>query len=185
MRIELEPTDLLIAPPSLIQDQFTETVIMLINHVDDMGTIGLCMNKPLDLCLSEVIEGCPAIFDNHELYWGGPAQAQTLWVLHSSEWSIENTIEISPEWSITSHATMFEQMEEGMLPNIMRVFMGYCAWDIGQLEMELAGAPPFSKNEAWLVSTYIDTEEMLDIDPTDMWEQACEISCSQAVDRVL
>lgn len=182
---ELAPTDFLIAPPTMDSEEFSDTVIMIVNNTEKLGTIGLCVNKPLYVRLSDMINDNSTSLSNHEVYWGGPVHAHTLWMLHSADWAIENTIEVSPEWSVTSHESMFEEIDNGPAPQFMRLFVGYCAWDAGQLKKEIEGSKPFSKNNSWLYTSDVAPLDILDVNPDVMWEHACEIACAQAVDSIL
>ena len=186
MRIELDPTDILVAPPSLADDRFSESVILLVNHVEKMGSIGLCMNRPLFITIADVLEDkhINDEFLDTEIFWGGPCQEETLWILHTNDWEIDNTIEINDSWSITSHEDMFMYLDSENCPSMMRLFMGYCSWEAGQLQAEITGQPPFEKRDSWLTIAKKDPEEVLGADLEDMWEQACEIACAQAVDKV-
>ena len=186
MRLELDPTDILVAPPSLSNEHFSESVILLINHVEGMGSIGLCMNRPLFITVEDVLDDhrINEEFLDTEIFWGGPQQEETLWILHSNDWEIDNTIEITDDWCVTSHEDMFMHLTEDYHPEYMRLFMGYCSWDAGQLQAEINGTPPFKKRDSWLTINQKSPEEVLEADLEDMWEQACEIACSQAVDKV-
>ena len=185
--MQIEPTDILVAPPSLRDDRFSETVILLINHASEMGSIGLCLNRPLFMTVEDILEdeNIHHDFEDLDVFWGGPVQEETLWILHTSDWEIENTIQITDEWSITSHSDMFSYLHTDSCPTIMRLFMGYCSWDAGQLLAELTGVAPFEKNESWLTINSASPEEVLEADLEDMWEQACEIACVQAAERIL
>ncbi len=186
MKPALDPTDIIVAPPSLIDERFSETVILLINHVEDLGSIGLCMNRPLFVSVSDILDE-EYLLDNldDEVYWGGPSQEETVWILHTSDWGIDNTIDITDEWSITSHEDMFQFLSEDNRPEKMRIFMGYCSWEAGQLHAELSGKEPFRKKDSWLTIHNKAPEEVLEANLEDMWEQACEIACAQAVDNIL
>lgn len=186
MEVVIEPTDLLVAPPSLPDERFGGTVLIVINHVESMGSIGLCLNRPLFVTVEDVLENnnINEEFLDHEIYWGGPVNEETLWILHTNDWAIENTIPINDEWSITSHENMFQYLTPINQPRLMRMFMGYCSWEVGQLRAELTGMPPFEKKHSWLVISDKDPEEVLEAEIEDMWEQACEIACAQAVDKV-
>lgn len=186
MRIEIDPTDILVAPPSLDDERFSESVILLINHKEKLGSIGLCVNRPLFVTLEDVIEDkrISEEFLEEGIFWGGPVQEETLWILHSSDWEIDNTIEINDEWSISSHEDMFAELTPSNRPTVMRLFMGYCSWEPGQLLAEITGTPPFEKRDSWLTINSKSPEEVLSAELEDMWQEACEIACAQAVDKV-
>lgn len=185
--IDLDPCDLLVAPPSLADERFGGTVIMLVNHIPTMGSVGLVLNRPLFITLEDVLmdERINEDFLGAELYWGGPVQEETLWMLHTLDWKIETTIPISDEWGITSNEEMFVYLTPQYYPKEFRMFMGYASWEQGQLMAELCGIPPFTKKESWLTIQALNPEDVLCADPEEMWEEGCELACAQAVDRVM
>lgn len=184
--VDLNPCDLIVAPPSLADERFGGTVIMLVNHIPTMGSVGLCLNRPLFITIKDVLQDdtITGEFLESDLYWGGPVQEETLWMLHTMDWRIEETIQISDEWGITSNKSMFTYLTPQHHPKEYRMFMGYCSWESGQLMAELTGIPPFSKKESWLTIQDMNPEDVLCADPESMWEEGCELACGQAVDKI-
>src|SRR3546814_17475539 len=67
----------LVAMPRLDDENFTHTVSLLCEHSDD-GAIGLVINRPTDLKLSEMMEQMElehqGLADEAIVFWVGPGQ---------------------------------------------------------------------------------------------------------------
>lgn len=177
--------DLLVAPPSVKTSTFEHTVILLGQHNEE-GTQGWVMNRDTGHGVREIIKDMGIqLLTDIPLYWGGPVSPQTVWMLHSSEWSLNNTREINSEWSVTSNEQMFHHISNGDEPQFYRVFMGYTGWADGQLQEELVGEPPLKHNTSWLVLRDPDTNWLIDRDPEELWSEAISQSVQQTVAHVL
>ena len=98
----LESGDLLIAPPKMPDLRFRKTVLMM-THEHEVGTIALCVNRPTAHTLKDLTKDLDIDFNlNFPLYWGGPVSHGTIWMLHTTDWAVEETINISMDWSMTS-----------------------------------------------------------------------------------
>lgn len=176
---------LLIAPPGIPDRRFRNSVIMM-THSTEQGDFGLCVNRETARGLQEVIQDLDlAPIPNVPLYWGGPVSPGTIWMLHDSGWSIDQTLSIDREWSMTSHVEMFEALAQGHEPHRYRFMHGFCAWAPGQLERELRGLSPLSHSHSWLIADNLGPEWLLDQEPQNIWESATTLSAHQAVDSWL
>ena len=185
MMTEPKSTDLLIAPPGIPDPRFRNTVLML-THDHEGGSFALCVNRETNHSLSDIVEDLGLDIEiNFPLYWGGPVSPSTIWMLHSSEWSTENTVEINDEWSMTSSLDMFELLAEGYYPKHFRILFGYCSWAPGQLQSELEGLPPWKKNHSWLVAHNLGPEWLFEQPVENIWDNCTTLSSHQAVDSWL
>lgn len=177
--------NLLIAPPAIPDRRFNRTVLML-TQVDTLGSFALCLNRPTGHNLQDILVDTGHNIElNFPLYWGGPANPTTIWMLHSSEWACEHTGKVNKDWSITSHANMFHHLADGDYPQQFRLMMGYCSWAQGQLDAEIRGLPPWNPNHSWLVADSVDPEWLYEQPVEDVWLLSTDICCSQAVDTWL
>lgn len=172
--------DVIIAPPRMQGSNFAKSVILLTGQRSG-GHFGLCLNKPSEHKLSDLSLEIDCNLDqDYTLYWGGPVGSQTIWMLHSSDWSIEPTIEINQYWSMTSHKSMFYHLADRDCPEQFILTFGFCGWAQGQLEAELKGIPPYTIDNSWLTWHQPD-EQLLAVDPEELWRVSCEQSSHQAV----
>jgi len=182
----LKATDLLIAPPELPDPRFRSSVIILLSHGPEQGSLGLCCNKQLDVRVSDLDLdlGWDGYIDA-PIYWGGPVNRSTVWMLHSTDWSLNDTVELNDSWAMTSNMEMFAALADGFHPREFRLFSGYCSWAPGQLDMELAGQHPWNPRHSWLVARSQGPDWMFELAPEDLWASATTLCCHQAVDSWL
>jgi putative transcriptional regulator len=174
----VKPGGLLIAPPKMTDARFKRSVIFLAHNT---GTaMGFCLNRQTPHSVSDV-EPNVHFKEDIPLYWGGPVNVNTVWMLHSPDWQLEVSIPVTKNWMLTSHLDMFQQLGAGAGPEKYRVFFGCSNWGPGQLEGELGGNPPWSKSHSWLTLNNPDPEWVLECDPDDLWTHGTELCSRQAV----
>ena len=169
-------TDLLIAVPRIQDERFLRSVILLVSNDLSDGSIGLCLNRPTRARLGDLDIPKTENIANLPIYWGGPCEPTTLWMLHSPDWSIDDTYELTPEWSMTSSWAMFEHLDAWNFPRAARMFAGFCQWAPGQLSWEVSGEPG-----QWLTAESLAPDIMFDADESAMWLTAAQASADQAV----
>lgn len=159
--IDPHPGVLLIAPPMLQDPNFRRSVVLLCEHNADEGSFGLILNRPLDVQLSDVLEGFYAYDDTLSL--GGPVQRNTLHFLHQCADLIPDSIELprGVHWG-GNFETVKALLQSGELPeDDVRFFVGYAGWSPGQLEEEIEAG-------GWIL-TEGTTESIFSIEPGKLW----------------
>ena len=74
----LEKGVLLVASPSLIDPNFRQTVLLIIEHGRG-GTVGVILNRPTDVLLADVLPDLPILKKTtHRLFAGGPVGVESL-----------------------------------------------------------------------------------------------------------
>jgi putative transcriptional regulator len=176
----LRPGDILIAPPRMQDSRFAKTVIML-THFRDGASFGLVLNKPSGHTINDLgPELDIPLPENPRLYWGGPVNPQTIWMLHSSDWMLDSSIRINQHWAMTSNTEMFHHISDGDTPQHWIITFGFCGWARHQLEAELKGEEPFSIESSWLYWSQPD-DHLLDVAPEELWRVSTEQCSHQAV----
>lgn len=179
------PGDLLVAPPAMVDSRFEKTVLFL-THNNDVGSLAFCLNKQTDHTVNYILKEINIQLENNiPLFWGGPVNQNTIWMLHSKDWKIENTIDINKDWSLTSHVSMFHCLADGDEPEKFRVFFGQSSWGPGQLRGELEGDPPWSKNHSWLVVKKPNSDWLLQTSPKNLWISSTTLCGEQAIETWL
>lgn len=185
MLTNLTPGDLLVAPPSIIDSRFEKTVLFLTHH-NEIGSLAFCLNKITDHKINDILKEINVeLPNNFNLFWGGPVNSSTIWMLHSSEWYLDTTMNINDHWSLTSHMSMFHHLADGDIPKKFRVFFGQSTWGIGQLQGEIEGDPPWNKNYSWLTVNRPNSKWLLTVDPELLWIESTQLCAEQAVDAWL
>lgn len=182
MTVKVHAGDLLIAPPQMPDPRF-ERSVMLVTHHNTRGAFALCVNRPSEHSLRDILEPIDIKVDQDwPLYWGGPVGLNTVWMIHDPEWSVDNTMRIDQHWAITSHINMFTKMSQGDMPSRFRIMFGHASWDAGQLAAELEGKEPWTHRSSWLVAQRPDPEWLLDSDVDNLWSSSCSLCSQQTVD---
>lgn len=134
---------ILISEPFLCDHMFGRSVILLVDHTQE-GTMGLVMNKPIPLCLNDLLKdfNCQ---ENIPIYKGGPISTDTLFYLHTLE-NITDSLRISNGFYLNGDFNAIKQyIEDGnSIKGKIRFFLGYSGWESGQLSQEI-------QENTWLV----------------------------------
>jgi putative transcriptional regulator len=132
----------LIAMPSLQDPNFSRTVTYICEHTDD-GAMGIVINRPSDLTLSEILDHMSLGCEDNEygstaIYHGGPVQPDRGFVLHSPFQDWESTMKITDNVGITTSRDILAAIAAGEGPSSSLIALGYAGWTAGQLEQEMA-----------------------------------------------
>jgi putative transcriptional regulator len=120
----------------LIGSFFEHTTILIVEH-DEAGTTGFVTNKALEKSLHELIEF------NHSkpfpLMDGGPVDRDHLFVLHKRPDLIDGGKQIPNGLYLGGNMDQVIQAINtgGANAQEIQLFIGYCGWDLGELEAEL------------------------------------------------
>jgi putative transcriptional regulator len=140
---------MLIAMPSMGDDRFARSVIYVCAHSTE-GAMGIVVNQPAahisfaDLLVQlEVIPAAELIKLPREaggvkVLKGGPVDTQRGFVLHSSDFFIENaTLPIDEGICLTATLDILKAIARGEGPQSAILALGYAGWAPGQLENEI------------------------------------------------
>jgi putative transcriptional regulator len=140
---------MLIAMPTMRDERFSRTVIYVCAHSSE-GAMGIVVNQPVaninfsDLLVQlEVIpkEGLielPMRAGTVKVLKGGPVETQRGFVLHSSDFFIEDsTLPIDDGVCLTATLDILKAIARGNGPQSAILALGYAGWAPGQLENEI------------------------------------------------
>ena len=144
----------LIAMPGLEDGAFSRSVVYLCEH-SERGALGLIINKPTDINLSNLFEKVDLSLRRADLtdapvFLGGPVQTERGFVLHEPVRAQDAMAEKDASaYASTMHITgglldmttsrdVLEALSTGAGPRRVLVTLGYSSWAEGQLESELA-----------------------------------------------
>src|SRR6201993_4933564 len=137
---------LLIAMPSLADPNFAQTVALICEHTDK-GALGIVLNKPLPMKLSDVLsqmklEPSSEHIAAQPVLRGGPVHTDRGFVLHRPGGQWDHTHKVSDTIQVTTSRDVLAAMARGEGPSDAFIALGYAGWESGQLEREL-------KENAW------------------------------------
>lgn len=162
--IKLLPTKgkLLIADPTIDDDSFGRTVVLLTEH-NENGSVGFILNRPLGFKLNEIV---PDFNCTAEVFNGGPVEQDNLYFIHQSPDIIPNSIEICNGIYWGGDFVAVKQLinDKKINPESIRFFLGYSGWSSKQLINEM-------KEDSWVVSKEISTPTILSIKSKNMWRK--------------
>jgi putative transcriptional regulator len=132
---DLSVGKILIASRQSHDSDFAQTVILLVRH-DRQATIGLFVNRPLSVPLTEIY---PELKQGQlKLYAGGPVTVG-IRALYRSRTRLAGTSPILDDVSMISTKTLLGKMVEAGTPSsVFRVYAGYAGWSPGQVRDEIA-----------------------------------------------
>ncbi len=162
----------LVAGEGMPDPRFQETVIYLVDH-DANGAFGLVVNKPsaigpIAALLDELgIEADEYGFDvqgSVTLHYGGPVEPDRWFVLHSADYEVDGTQQVSSGIALTFSSEVLVDIALGQGPRRSLIIFGYSGWGPSQLEGELARGD-------WTV-TDADPDLVLGTDHESKWRRS-------------
>ena len=142
---------MLIAMPSMRDERFARTLIYICAHSPD-GAMGIVVNQPaanikfpdllvqLDVISDSDLIQLPPSAGAVQVLKGGPVEPGRGFVLHSSDFFIENsTLPIDEGICLTATLDVLKAIAKGDGPGNALLALGYAGWAPGQLETEIQG----------------------------------------------
>jgi len=163
----------LIASPPLGDPNFDRTVVLLAIHNED-GALGFVVNREAPISVGELLK--QAGYDNGHgdkspVWFGGPVQPQSGWVLlDDPKLEVDDgVIEVGERIRVSSSRSVFDKLAEevpgaGSYARRRLVMLGYSGWSPEQLESEIARG-------AWLPIP-LDASILFEVDADKRWEAA-------------
>ena len=137
----------LIAGCRLRDPNFFKTVVLIVEHNDE-GAMGLVINRPSSISVSNALAGHFDLPDNGDLvYCGGPVVPSDLFVLHDRSEMEPDDSSIGDGLYVGCSGDTFEQVISAVMQEQsmkFRVYSGCAGWGPEQLEGELARGDWFS-----------------------------------------
>jgi putative transcriptional regulator len=140
---------ILIAMPVMEDPRFERSVIYLCAHSSE-GAMGIIVNRPagsidfpgllvqLDIIKKTDQIKLPETAETMKVLKGGPVQTGRGFVLHSSDFFIEDaTLRIDDGICLTATVDILKAIAKGGGPKHAILALGYAGWGAGQLENEI------------------------------------------------
>lgn len=159
---EVATGSLLVAAPALLDPNFADTVVLLLDVGED-GALGVVLNRPTPVLVAEVLADWRDVVAEPEvLFRGGPVNTEgALAVARLAD--VDDVPvgfrEVFGDLGVVDLDTPLELLE-GSLDGL-RIFAGYAGWGAGQVEREIAQGD-------WYVVP-AEVADVFRVDPTDLW----------------
>ena len=161
---------LLIAMPGMRDERFFKSVIYMCAHTNE-GAMGLVLNQRLEsLTFTELMSQLD-LDENHTpenvpVHFGGPVEAGRGFVLHTSDYRQDATLEVEDGVALTATVDILKAIAKGNGPQKSLLALGYAGWGPGQLDMEI-------RANGWL-QVPSDSDLIFDSDVDTKWERAIQ-----------
>jgi putative transcriptional regulator len=152
---------LLIAEPSILNDNsFNRSIILLTEHTKN-NSIGFILNKPLSFTVHDLV---PEIDCSFPVYQGGPVEQDNLYFAHKVPELIPESIEVANGvfWGGNFDSLKILLGKQELKISDIRFFLGYSGWEGNQLEDEL-------KTDSWFISEN-NYQNIFATDNTTIWK---------------
>jgi putative transcriptional regulator len=139
----------LIAMPTLNEGPFARTIVYVCAHSAE-GAMGITINqrakqltfRDLLVQLDIIPDGpeirLPGAVGRMQVHRGGPVETGRGFVLHSSDYHVENsTLPIDENVSLTTTLEVLKAIAAGSGPEKALLALGYSGWSAGQLDNEI------------------------------------------------
>jgi putative transcriptional regulator len=128
---------LLVASPSLDDPNFHQTVLLIVEHGRG-GTVGLTLNRPTNVLVSEVLPDFTVLKrTTHRLFAGGPVERTQLVLLFRLTQLLPDTRQIVDRIYVGTPRVLERIMTQPKPTETFRAFSGFAGWAPGQLEHEM------------------------------------------------
>lgn len=129
---------LLVAAPSLVDPNFRQTVVLVLEHADE-GALGLVLNRPSELPAASVAgEWAAMVAPPARVFVGGPVETSALIALGAVAEGAGLTEHWTPVVGRIGSVDLDATPADIPALEAVRVFAGYAGWAPGQLEAEIA-----------------------------------------------
>src|SRR5919197_2892419 len=149
---------LLIASPTLVDPNFTRTVVFITEHNEE-GAMGIVLNRPSETSVESFVPQLGEIGGGEPVYVGGPVQPEALVLL--AEFSDPDAAAwiVVADVGLASADVGLDELAGSVRRG--RVYAGYSGWGAGQLEAEM-------ETDSWIVEAPLPKELFPD-DPATLW----------------
>ena len=133
----LIPPGTIIKGTDLLKETIFEGTVILITSNDDNGAVGFIINQASSRTLNQLVEFAEC--KPFQLHNGGPVDEEHLFFIHSRADLIPNGELVKDNiYYGGDFATVVSAINQQQItPSQLKIFIGYCGWDAGELEAEM------------------------------------------------
>lgn len=135
--MELQQGCCIKSTPKMDDPNFKDAIV-LITELNANGAVGFILNKSFERKLNELVEFSSS--QPFPLYTGGPVDGEHLYFIHQQPSLISDGQLIADGLYVGGN---FKEAVEAIDADLLstddiKIFVGYCGWDAGELETEIA-----------------------------------------------
>jgi UPF0301 protein BDI_1431 len=159
----------IVAKPTLADPHFKRSVVVLIDHDNEKGSMGLIVNKYTGFSLHDVL---PSVDNasNVPLYLGGPVKPDMLFFLHRltpdvipGSLQVSKGLYLGGDYDAIKRYVASGQPVDGLL----KCILGYAGWDQGQLGGEI-------ERHDWAVLNHAHYDNLMRENGDKLWRHTVQ-----------
>ncbi len=155
---------LLVASPLMDDRNFHHTVLLVIEHGKG-GTVGLILNRPTDVLVSEVLRDLTILKGTPDrLFTGGPVEPTRLILLFRLKGIRPDTRQVFDGVYVGTPTVLERIMAQPQPTETFRAFSGFAGWAPDQLEGEIL--------EGFWGILPPEGGSIFDADPATLWQES-------------
>jgi len=155
--------DVLVASEKLGDPNFAESVVLILQHDDDNGTLGVVINRRSEVPLSQVFPDIKGA-SSDPVYVGGPVSLSAVQALLRLPDQMDEVRHVGEDIYATGSKEIIEKsVRSHIAASKFRLYVGYAGWAPGQLEAEI-------QIGAWQVLAN-RSKSGFDNDPDSLWSR--------------
>ncbi len=153
--------DVLLASTKLADPNFAESVVLILQHGEDDGTVGLIVNRQSEVPLSKLFPHLKG-GSSDPVFQGGPVSPEIVLALVRASTKPEKATRITEDVYVSGNKELIEKSVTSRIPaSKFRLYLGYAGWAPGQLEAEMSLG-------AWSIARG-GPRVIFDSDPNSLW----------------
>eukprot|EP00587_Corethron_hystrix_P004594 CAMPEP_0113310102 /NCGR_PEP_ID=MMETSP0010_2-20120614/7879_1 /TAXON_ID=216773 ORGANISM="Corethron hystrix, Strain 308" /NCGR_SAMPLE_ID=MMETSP0010_2 /ASSEMBLY_ACC=CAM_ASM_000155 /LENGTH=382 /DNA_ID=CAMNT_0000165485 /DNA_START=315 /DNA_END=1463 /DNA_ORIENTATION=- /assembly_acc=CAM_ASM_000155 len=161
---------------------FHQTVVLIISHNDNLGSMGVVINRPLGKKIKElsgparkstIPDAMRSSFAESTVTYGGPVQTDHYAILHGYNLA-EGAVELTKGVFVGGHTDLERDVRSGcFLPMRALLVKGHAAWVPGQLQREISkGVWHIAAASSDLILRYAGAKEDPETEfPDNLWSE--------------
>jgi len=163
---DLAAGKVLVMQQPALDPAFAESVILLIQYGAD-GVVGLMLNRPADVPLSRLRDLPGTSNRSDPIYVGGPVETDQVTALVRAPKAPPEGIHVAANvYAVVTRGGLEAALKASKGPDDLRIFLGYCGWNIPQLQNEM-------KYNGWYIFDHGE-RFALDSTPRTLWKRLTE-----------
>lgn len=131
---------LLLALPGIGDSRFERAAIAICAHDAD-GALGIGIGEIAEAVafhkLLAEFDIEPGATPDAPVHLGGPVEPRRGFVLHSSDWSGQGSLDVAGRWTLSGSIDVLKAIAAGKGPSRWIAALGYAGWGAGQLDEEM------------------------------------------------
>ena len=154
---------LLVAKPELVDPNFRETVLLITQPVPGGGPLGVILNRPTEVRLSQVWRDAGAVPEQFDrIYAGGPVARNQIIFLTHSDARIDGGLRVLDDVYLSGDPALLKNIVTAEANvKAVRAYAGYAGWAPRQLQAEITAG-------GWYMLP-ADAETIFSADAAGLW----------------